>query len=199
MKLNRTISLIAAAIPLILALLPSARAQEIADKALQAEVDHYTNTTLKIRFLSSVLGGVGAGSRQTNNLRISSAITLLGKIGGTNVIEILITNLTFIDHRYNGSPASRALIVIGEPAVPKLLGVLTESSLDLPQETSEDMLAKLQHGYKESPEESRVRWAALTIGLIESRHWKEFEDREKPKLPKKVWNMLVKYAVVVSR
>jgi len=201
MKVNRQITFCVIVIQLIFGFLSSVQAQEMVDKALQAQVDHYTNMALKIKFLSSVIRSAGAASGEinnTNNVRISSAITLLGQIGGTNVIDMLITNLTFLDKRYNGSPASRALVSIGEPAAAKLLDVLKEPSAEVIQETSQDMRAKLLHGYKESPDESRVRWAALTIGMIEGSHWKEFEEQQKKTLPKKAWDRLMQYVVIIG-
>jgi len=148
---------------MFLGLVLAARADDSIDKDVQRHVDQCSSVETKIEYLSSVVAGKADSSDITKNIRKSSAIILLGKIGGTNVIDILMTNLIYIDSRYNGSPASHALVLIGEPAVPQLLKVLKDSGGEEPQETVADMRAKLVAGYKESIEEQRIRFAALTI------------------------------------
>jgi hypothetical protein len=63
--------------------------------------------------------------------------------------------------------------------VPQLLNVLIDSGDEEPQETVEDMRAKLANGYKESSDEVRVRLAAETIGFIERKNWIEFLNKQK--------------------
>ena len=175
-----------AVVVLLYGLLSLAKADGPLDKAVpdyeldigvQKQVDQYPAVESKIKYLSSLVAEKEDSSNITNNIRKSSAILLLGKIGDTNVIDILVTNLTYFDKCHNGYPACRALIGIGEKAVPQLLEVL-----------------------KDSNDEKKISFAASTIGLIESRsgNWKEFGEQQKKTLPKKAWDRLMRYVVVVS-
>ena len=144
------------------------------DKGLSKQVDECPTIQEKIAYLASVIS-TNATSTTAGNLRTSSAITLLGRVGGTNVIQTLVTNLTFIDARYHGSPASDALAKIGDPAVPELLNVV-----------------------KESGDEEQIRWAAMTVGFIKRHMWKDFMDEQKHKLPEEAWKKLKRYAIIVQ-
>ena len=162
-------------ITLFLGLILQARSDDSIDTNVQIQVNQLPTVESKIEYLSSLVAAEQDSSSITSNIRKSSAIILLGQIGGTNVIDILITNLIYIDKRYNGSPASHALILIGEPVVPQLLDVL-----------------------RNSDDEAKVRRAATTIGFIESRNWKKFSEQQKNILPKKAWDRLIRYAIIVS-
>jgi hypothetical protein len=163
------------AIVLLLTLTPQARSDDSIDKDVQHSVEQCPSADLKIEYLSTFIATNEDSAYATNNIRKSSAIALLGQVGGTNVIGILVSNLTYIDKRYNGSPASHALIMIGEPAVPRLLDVL-----------------------KNSEDEARIKWAALTIGFIENRDWTEFSEQQKKILPKEAWNRLIRNVIIVN-
>ena len=144
------------------------------DTDVRKHVDACSTTESKMTYLCSLITENG-NSSDAANLRKSSAIRLLGKTGGTNAISTLVTNLTFMDRRYNGSPASRALVDIGEAAVPELLKVV-EGSTD----------------------ELKIQWAALTVGVIKGGTWKEFLEQQKGILPRKAFDRLTHYAIIIN-
>ena len=197
-------------ITLFLGLKLSAKAELEIDKEVQQQSDRRPTVESKISYLSSVL------SEQTNsskgaNIRISSAIELLGEIGRTNVvctnvIRILVTNITFLDKRFNGSPASHALVAIGEPAVPELLKVLEDAPQNVAKVSSDrgnrPVMQPTRRLYPEnvvegSPED-KVRWAVCTLSFIKKTGYKQFVDEQKGKLPDIAWEKLKQYGVSID-
>jgi hypothetical protein len=163
----------------------------IRDQELQKQVDARPTLDTKIQYLTSLLPREGkllpAAEAQKD-----AALRLLGKVvteagvtnqATTNVIRLLVTNITYIDPQKRYSPASHALQVIGDRALPELLKTL---------EDAPDPVVK------GSPEEEKIFWTAVTISAIKMSKFKEFLATQKDRLPSKVVDLLERYAPVIN-
>ncbi len=137
------------------------------------EAGQMTSIHERATYLSSVIASNTNNSSTIENFKKASAIRLLGVIGLTNSIGILITNIDFEDIKYHNYPAVASLIKIGEPAVPQLLDVVKEP------------LDKRQ----------RVPLAVEALLKIKGKTYEKFVQLQKNKMPSEVWSRLLKYAI----
>lgn len=140
------------------------------DPAIREEVNKLPTADLRIARLSAIVEANNKATNETQNLKASSAIRLLGVIKSTNSISILVSNLTFVDTKYHGRPAVEALAAIGKPAMPQLLDVLKD-----PSESDEKCV-----------------WAVEAMKLTKGanghiRDWLKFMDEQRGILPKFAW------------
>ena len=164
----------------------------------------------KVNYLCSVIFEKGDES-DAADVRKASAIMLLGEISstnaiGTNAISVLVSNITFIDKRSHGSPASHALVIIGEPAVPELLKVLKDTPQNVMngsfKEETRPILPPSRRQYpaivaQGSPED-KVRWAVWTLSFIKKTKYEQFVDEQKGKMPDIAWERLKQYGVSID-
>ena len=117
------------------------------DASIRKDLIALTNEAFKFEYLRSVLTNVPLKKDVSGDVilpypiepipddsRIASAMVLLGYWGDTNAIPLLVSYITYESHvvRSNHSswanPAIDALVAIGEPAVPSLLQVFSETN-----------------------------------------------------------------------
>jgi len=169
---SRTSLLQFAILTLISCLRLSVKAGDEIDVEVQKQVAEHQTLESKIEYLSSVISETNDLS-DTFNARKASAIALIGNIGGTNAINLLVTNISFTDKRHNNSPASDALAKIGEPSVSELLNLFQNSS-----------------------DSETLRRAAQTIALIKGGAYREFIKEQRGKMPDEAWGKLSKAPVI---
>jgi hypothetical protein len=126
----------------------------------------------KVQYLASVVSEKEDGSDAAKN-RKASALTVLGMLGGTNAINILVTNVAFRASSNTPPPAVQALIAIGDPAIGALLKVIEESS-----------------------DEFTLVEAASTVFVIKRTVWKQFLEEQKGKMSQEGLAKLNRYAVI---
>lgn len=85
------------------------------DPSVLASFNALSNRAAQTAYLLDLVGG--EVSTDKANAEKTAALFLLGRLGGTNSIDVLLRNLTFKDAKTKISPAVLALASIGEPAV----------------------------------------------------------------------------------
>lgn len=90
------------------------------DPDIRNEANRLTTMEQRCAYLATVVTNT-PGSHSTNRFKVASAIRLLDAIHSTNLIPVLISQIDFMDHKYNNYPAMPALAALGEAAVPQLL------------------------------------------------------------------------------
>ena len=153
------------------------------DPSLREEVNKLPTSELRIDRLSAIILSNNRATNETQNLKTSSAIRLLGVIRSTNSVGVLVSNLTFTEVKTKERPAVQALAAIGEPAVPQLLDVLKEPSAS----------------------EEKCSWAVEAMEWIKQagthehmKDWARFLLEQKTKLPAKAWERLWRYGSVTD-
>ena len=98
------------------------------DKEIRQTANSLSKTELRIAYLSGVIASNSQDSSKGENYRKSSAIRLLGVVGGTNAIPLLVSNVAFVDAKYPERPVMDAMQSIGETGVPYLPDALKDPS-----------------------------------------------------------------------
>ncbi len=146
---------------------------EIADQ-MKSDVEKQPSIESKFDYLMNIIS-VEQAKIDAAKERKTEALMLLGQTAATttnaafvsNVVEILIENITF-DGKYRGSePAGEALAAIGEPAVPRLLQV-----------------------FEDSAEALTVRAAAQALADMKSIGYRGFVNAQKDKMSAEAWKKL---------
>jgi hypothetical protein len=166
------------------------------DKEVQRQVDQSPTADSKIRYLCSIIS-TNEGMSDEAASKKASAITLLGKIGGTNVISILATNIDFIDKRSHTLPAGRALVEIGEPAVAGLLRALEDFSRKPVQRPAEAERPRTSSGsparFYPHVDELTAMHLADAIYTIKGSAYRQFVAEQKGHVSEKVWLWLSEF------
>jgi hypothetical protein len=151
------------------------------DPAVREEVNKLPTPGLRIDRLSAIIEANNKATNETQNLKASSAIRLLGAVKSTNCVSELVSNLTFTEIKTKQRPAVQALAAIGEAAIPQLLRVLEDSSA-----SEEKCLWAVE----------AMKWIKQASAYEHMKDWVRFMLEQKSKLPPKAWERLWRYGSV---
>ena len=143
--------------------------RQIASK-LCLEANGLTNADLQLAYLSSVVSNTLSTNLERNFYK-ASAIRLLGFVGNTNSIDILISQIAFRDNSSGTYPTVESMVLFGEKAVPQLLCVVRDSA------TKPD-----------------IGSAVEALKRIKGSQYEKFVLEQKTTLPDEKWKRLVRYA-----
>lgn len=144
------------------------------DNDVRNEANRLLSTGQRCAYLVSIVTNA-TNLTATDNLRKASAIRLLGAIGDTSSIVVLVLNINFKDikHLNHPYPALSAIITFGDEAIPQLLEIL-----------------------KEKPGNPKRNSSAVeAMRSIKGSKYNEFVLSQKNKLSPEIWEKLYVYAI----